>query len=158
MPEVSDLMVFDYILCNTDRRVTKNNYAIRSCIKNCRPQDPQPKPGHPMFVHIDQGSSFYKKTGPEGNPLTGIPDRPNRFCRGFRKTTAKRVIDMSSKKSRHHTLWDNLKKRVPDHIIKHVGRDHVKAAQDRLDLLAQHLTETCPKHFSEEEIHMFDNA
>ena len=29
MPEIADLMIFDYILCNTDRGVKKNNYAIR---------------------------------------------------------------------------------------------------------------------------------
>ena len=52
-----------------------------------------------MFVHIDQGSSFYKKGGPEGNPFTGIGERSVRFCRGFRRTTAKRVVDLSSKKT-----------------------------------------------------------
>ena len=56
---------------------------------------------------------------------------------------------------RHHRLWDLLKKQAPDTVIHHVGRDHVKAAQDRLDLLAQHITDTCPKKFSEEEVYMF---
>eukprot|EP00668_Euglena_longa_P035488 GGOE01045586.1.p1 GENE.GGOE01045586.1~~GGOE01045586.1.p1 ORF type:complete len:448 (-),score=132.77 GGOE01045586.1:489-1706(-) len=144
MAELSDLLAFDFIIGNSDRGPHKNNYAIRSCLRNCG-GDPRPDDGPPIFVHVDQGSAFYRAVGPDANPYTSLAANPAGRCWLFRRSTAKRIQDLASKSSRHHTLLDQLRKKTPDMVLQHIGFDLVRAAQDRLDQLAQHLGAACSK-------------
>ena len=71
-------MVFDYIVVNTDRHLTRNNYAVGGCTgKKCGaplPTEQQHK-GPPALIYLDQGSSFYTGRGNDKNPLIDTVDK-----------------------------------------------------------------------------------
>ena len=145
LAEISDLFVFDYIIGNTDRGMGKNNYVVGGCNK-CNTPGGQKHKGPAQFLHIDQGSAFYKRPGPEGNPLRDHPGRNSTFCR-FRKSLYERMYNLKGGKGkpRLETLWGQMKQTASADIFRHVKDSRAKAAQDRMDHIVQHVETRCFK-------------
>eukprot|EP01012_Entosiphon_sulcatum_P051934 TRINITY_DN71324_c0_g1_i1.p1 TRINITY_DN71324_c0_g1~~TRINITY_DN71324_c0_g1_i1.p1 ORF type:complete len:515 (-),score=94.16 TRINITY_DN71324_c0_g1_i1:75-1619(-) len=152
--EMSDLTVFDFIIGNTDRGFGKNNYAVGGCKPSNCPKDPsQRHRGPPQLIHLDQGSAFYKRPGPQGNPLTPAQGSNSTFCR-FRRRTGERLLALANRKGRpkSETLWGQLKANVPAVVFRFVKDSRVYAAQDRLDLLVKHIRQHCLVSHTESEV------
>lgn len=84
---ISELNVFDYVIGNGDRSPNKNNFVVGMCQSRhagvCDEDTEQFKttswlhPGHPTYVHLDQGMGFYDK--PRNNPIAGSKEN-HTFC------------------------------------------------------------------------------
>eukprot|EP00906_Rhabdomonas_costata_P005294 RCo007959 len=103
-PQLSDLYVFDFLLGNSDRS-TKNTYVVGGCARDhCGA--PKTRSKIPtQLIYLDQGSSFYKRPPPAGNPLTDPGNGVNStFCK-FRLSTYDRLIALSGSSPGTPTLW-----------------------------------------------------
>eukprot|EP01006_Ploeotia_vitrea_P066409 TRINITY_DN94923_c0_g1_i1.p1 TRINITY_DN94923_c0_g1~~TRINITY_DN94923_c0_g1_i1.p1 ORF type:complete len:315 (+),score=21.71 TRINITY_DN94923_c0_g1_i1:1-945(+) len=161
-PEISDLIVLDYVLANTDRSLHKNNFVVGGCVSHCKNGKHSPKNATvpAMFVHLDQGSSFYKDKPPPPhiNPLTAPEGKDeSSFCK-FRKNTIKRLDYLrthQTKAKNTHTLFLSLKEQIHPEIISHIRESMIQAAQRRLDALVHHVR-WCVKKYGEDPVHYFD--
>jgi hypothetical protein len=105
MLHLSEIACFDYVLGNPDRSPNKNNFVVGGCARHCD-EDPSDvvHPGHPTFVHLDQGMGFYGS--PSRNPIANArkrakrksDPRPNTMCL-FRAPLLNRIHYLSQKSS-----------------------------------------------------------
>uniref|UniRef100_A0A7S1J5Y2 Uncharacterized protein n=1 Tax=Eutreptiella gymnastica TaxID=73025 RepID=A0A7S1J5Y2_9EUGL len=160
--ETSQLMVFDYIVVNTDRHLTRNNYATGGCrgMKRCHPPEHKEDEhrGPPTLIFLDQGSSFYTGKGNEKNPLIDTVDKEGNpknttFCR-FTRKLYERMAELRERPGhpKSQTLWGQLQEHVPPVIVRYIRAPLLKAAQKRMDYITWHIEERCLKKFPEHEV------
>eukprot|EP00668_Euglena_longa_P033048 GGOE01042552.1.p1 GENE.GGOE01042552.1~~GGOE01042552.1.p1 ORF type:complete len:443 (+),score=127.19 GGOE01042552.1:74-1402(+) len=151
LPHLSDLAVLDFVLSNPDRRLDKNTYVAGGCRRNCeRRRGELPHVGAISLVPIDQGSSFYTNVPPENNPLS---PHGNDFCR-FRRTTVQHLKAMRSSGKGQNPLHNTLTNHLPKIIIHVVRPQRIQWAQERLDILVQHI-EDCERRFGAEPVNVW---
>lgn len=70
---ISELNTFDFVIGNGDRSPNKNNFVVGGCTRKRDCGNPRHDPfflyhpGHPTYVHLDQGMGFYGN--PRRNPI-----------------------------------------------------------------------------------------
>lgn len=102
---IADVNAFDFVTGNHDRSPNKNNFVVGGCASKCRARRQEEEqeerlvhPGHPTFVHLDQGMAFYGT--PNTNPITLAIKRKkkegvdNTFCL-FRAPTVNQLYKMA---------------------------------------------------------------
>jgi len=180
--EAGDLTVLDYLITNGDRRLFRNN-AVWGELK-CEGRDcggasrnvnqPFSTNGttRPQMVFIDQGSSFYRRSGPSGNPLTPLSLGSDGklelehilFCR-FRRRTYEMLFALSKEEAQNrqkNSLELELLGTKKDHgtlpsgVVKCIRPMLIKAAQTRLEALVKHIKNTCLKEFHEDDVFPFE--
>eukprot|EP01059_Diplonema_ambulator_P003781 TRINITY_DN13483_c0_g1_i1.p1 TRINITY_DN13483_c0_g1~~TRINITY_DN13483_c0_g1_i1.p1 ORF type:complete len:441 (+),score=39.68 TRINITY_DN13483_c0_g1_i1:92-1414(+) len=115
--ELSDSIVFDYLICNNDR-TDKNTFAVP-----------------PRMIYLDQGSSFYGRDPPKGTPLRlTLKKRPTMCVFSARlKTTLEKYLGKKRLKTK---LNAELTNKYTD-IWSMVHKWQTGAVQSRLDDLAK---------------------
>eukprot|EP01012_Entosiphon_sulcatum_P059784 TRINITY_DN8436_c0_g1_i1.p1 TRINITY_DN8436_c0_g1~~TRINITY_DN8436_c0_g1_i1.p1 ORF type:complete len:843 (-),score=51.11 TRINITY_DN8436_c0_g1_i1:20-2548(-) len=149
LPQLSDIVVFDYVIANLDRRRGKNYYVAGGCRVDCNENEPK-HIGDTSLVFLDQGSSFYHDKGPDGNPLTGDSD----FCRFRRKTLAKlRQLKSRSPNSNRPgpSLYEIITQKSPQIALHVIESQRIQWAQDRLDEIVHHVDTKC-SHVADTEL------
>eukprot|EP01062_Namystynia_karyoxenos_P005754 TRINITY_DN11991_c0_g1_i1.p1 TRINITY_DN11991_c0_g1~~TRINITY_DN11991_c0_g1_i1.p1 ORF type:complete len:488 (+),score=134.24 TRINITY_DN11991_c0_g1_i1:89-1552(+) len=153
--ELSDLFLFDFIIGNSDRTVSKNAFAVGSCNSvsawDCSEGDGVPEARRPRMVYVDQGSSFYGMDGPRRSPLRSSAKRGNSTVCRFRRRTAERVFRL-----RGDALRRGLVGRIPrgSGFWSHARKWQPEGAQKRLQQVAQQL-ERCLAKFGGAAVYPF---
>lgn len=154
---VADLVLLDYVITNSDRSLFRNNAVGGDpCRPRCSPGEwdiAAPVPATARYVHIDQGSAFYRRPGPEGNPLTPLStgDAGTRvpICR-VRRATWEAVERMAAP---HKGLEEAIAAVGGAKAVTQCLRvSQVRATQARLDAYARHFRKHCLAEFPPEEV------
>eukprot|EP00754_Rhynchopus_humris_P045502 Rhum_TRINITY_DN4965_c0_g1::Rhum_TRINITY_DN4965_c0_g1_i1::g.16189::m.16189/K20825/FAM20B; glycosaminoglycan xylosylkinase len=144
MYHISELVTFDYVLGNTDRSPNKNNFVVGACQGHKCHGDPKgfgPHPGHPDFIHLDNGMCFYQ---PQRNPING---KQWTMCVYQKKIVANlRALAAAEGEG---TFSAQMKKRLPRDVWKGIGGPKMRACEDRTkELLAK--VDACLQTYDED--------
>jgi hypothetical protein len=130
LPYLSDTVVFDTILANDDRSSQKNSHVYRNSLEN----------GQYLFLHIDQGKSFYQHRVVSKFTLNDLDDDPSKDAVGFqsvcmfRTKTATLLRQLSN-----GGLMRRLVDLVPAPIRQQFSNNQLHWAQGRVDALQRHV-------------------
>eukprot|EP01060_Flectonema_neradi_P003864 TRINITY_DN1251_c4_g1_i1.p1 TRINITY_DN1251_c4_g1~~TRINITY_DN1251_c4_g1_i1.p1 ORF type:complete len:456 (+),score=80.62 TRINITY_DN1251_c4_g1_i1:126-1493(+) len=128
LADLSNLMVFDYIISNSDRS-EKNTFAISS-------------DSGTSIILLDQGSSFYSRDPPRGHPLRHTAKHNTSIC-----VFASSTVSTLRKFSKAKTFEDSMRKRL--HSADGFWKPwQLKSAQQRISSLVstiQYCEDTYPK-------------
>ena len=140
LQETSDLYVFDHIIGNSDRTLSKNAFAVGKCSQEgweCTTLSDRRKVPHMVF--LDQGSSFYAR----GNAKTSVFKEDSKVCK-FRRQTFSSITAF-----KEGDYLEKIKKLLPKNVGFWAGfREwQIEGAEQRVLSLSKHMQE-CKSKFA----------
>eukprot|EP00759_Apiculatamorpha_spiralis_P032701 PhF_6_TR34142/c1_g1_i1/m.49867/K21958/FAM20C; extracellular serine/threonine protein kinase FAM20C len=151
--ELTNMYLFDFMIANTDRGYGHNHFAFSHV---------------PRYVYLDQGSSFYKRQHPDGNPFHNTTG----YCRHSRMLLGK-ISSLVSTASTPTTvrphrksgggggsggvsgpLIDAVRAGLPKGIQHLVAKNSLRSCQERLDYIWDHI-QNCVALHGVHEVYFF---
>ena len=141
MVHLAEISMFDFIIGNPDRSPNKNNFVVGGCKRYCPKSYRLHHPGHPTYIHLDQGMGFYGS--PSNNAITKarthakLGKGKNEMCL-FRAPLANRVKYLLSPSGNEEvgTLFvAEMQKRLESDVMEQVQVRRLKGAVDRMKKL-----------------------
>ena len=165
--ELANQFLFDFIIGNSDRWFGHNSFALGGCSSEKCFDDYRKRPwmqsrSSARLAFIDQGSSFYGRSGPEMNPFT---KNVGSLCR-FNAATASRLLEMippgpagleaggKTPQKPGYALYKHVKDRLPKGIFYVASSYLLKAAGTRAERVAKQVRD-CLSNFTKSDVLYF---
>ena len=166
--ELANQFLFDFIIGNSDRWFGHNSFALGGCESDVCSKSYASKPwtksrSSARLAYIDQGSSFYGRSGPEMNPFT---KNVGTLCR-FNSHTAQNLLDIivaapaemeaggKAAQKPGYALYKRVKDRLPKGIFYVASSYLLKAAGSRAERAAKQIRD-CLSNFTRSDVMYFE--